>query len=180
MEGGVKKHLASSPRSKSMFLVVPDLTDRTPIGRSGTPDLNRPDHDQADLLPTPPLRNLAGSARSLLPDQPRLPQIFFIIADQAEMPHRQKSQEKSYLGTWSRPYQKVSETCSILPVQVSKVEMKPTDADPPPPDHGSHCGLEGRSPLPDHTSQSPRRSGQANDAPIRGQLSPCLPSATRF
>ena len=38
----------------------------------------------------------------------------------------------------------------------------------PPSDHRSHCGLEGRSPLPDHTSRSPRRSGQANNAPIQG------------
>ena len=58
--------------NSSTHLVVPDLTDRTPIGWSGTPDLNWPDHDEADLLPTPPLRNLAGSARSPLPDQPRL------------------------------------------------------------------------------------------------------------
>ena len=70
------------------FLVVPDLTDRTPIARSGTPDPNWPDQDQADLLPTPPLRNLAGSARSPLPDQLCLPQYFFVIADQAEMPDR--------------------------------------------------------------------------------------------
>ena len=52
-------------------LVVPDLTDRTPIGRSGTPDLNRPkpNHNQADLLPTPSLR------KPCRPDQHRLPQI---------------------------------------------------------------------------------------------------------
>ena len=41
---------------------------------------------------------------------------------------------------------------------------------PPPPHHRSRCGSEGRSPLPDPTSRSPRRSGQANDAPIRWQL----------
>ena len=40
----------------------------------------------------------------------------------------------------------------------------------PPPDHRSRCWLEGRLPHPDTTSRSPRRSGQANDAPIRGQL----------
>ena len=47
--------------------------------------------------------------------------------------------------------------------------MKPAEADHPFPYHRSRCGLEGRSPLPDHTSRSPRRSGQANDAPIRVQ-----------
>ena len=78
--------------------MVPYLTDCAPIGRSGTSDLNWPDHDQADLLPTPPLRNLAGSARSPLPDQPRLPQRFFIVADQAEMPNRDISQEILVLG----------------------------------------------------------------------------------
>ena len=34
-------------------LVVPDLTDRAWIARSGTPDMSRPNHDQADLPPNP-------------------------------------------------------------------------------------------------------------------------------
>ena len=38
---------------------------------------------------------------------------------------------------------------------------------PPPADHRSRCGLEGRLTHPDPTSRSPRQSGQANDAPIR-------------
>ena len=38
---------------------------------------------------------------------------------------------------------------------------------PPPPDHRSRCGLEGRLTHPDPTSRSPRRSRQANDARIR-------------
>ena len=89
------------------------------------------------------------------------------------MPNRQKSPEDKNQGIWIRPYEKNSETCPDLRVQVSEVVMKPTDADhtAPPPDHSSRRGLEGRSPLPDHVSRSPRRSGQANDAPIRGQLS---------
>ena len=41
------------------------------------------------------LQNLAGSARSLLPDQLRLPQKF---SDQAEMPNREKSQEVLYMN----------------------------------------------------------------------------------
>ena len=43
---------------------------------------------------------------------------------------------------------KVSETCPDLPVQVSKVKIKATDADPTPPDHRSRCGSEDRSLLP--------------------------------
>ena len=53
-------------------LVVPDQTDRTPIARHGNPDLNWPDHDQADPPPTPRPMRLAGSAQSRVPDQPRL------------------------------------------------------------------------------------------------------------
>ena len=56
-----------SPNSQVIPLVVPDLTDRTPIARSGTSDLNWADHDQADLLPTPPLRSLAGSGKQKTP-----------------------------------------------------------------------------------------------------------------
>ena len=52
--------------------------------------------------------------------------------------------------------------------------MKPTDADHPHPDHPSRCSLGGRSPLPDHTSGSPRRSGQEKDAPIKVELGQTL------
>ena len=122
----------------------------------------------------PTLAKPCSSARSPLPDQPRLPQKYFIIADQAEMPNQENP--KKY-GIREPGAQKVSEPCPDLPIQASEVKMKPTDADhTPPSDHRSCCSLEGRSPLPDHTSRSPRRSVQANNAPIRGQLrllSPC-------
>ena len=111
--------------------VVPDLTDRTPIGRSGTPDLNWHDHDQPDLLPTPPLRTL--------PDQPDhrcliSPVSLFHhsrpLVTRLKCQIGKKSQEKTVLGNLE---QAISEgfwtlsgfACSGL----------------------SRCGLEGRSPL---------------------------------
>ena len=46
--------------------------------------------------------------------------------------HRPKFVTTLWLGLRSRPYQKVSEICPVLPVQVSEDKMKPTDADHPP------------------------------------------------
>ena len=69
-----------------MFWVLPDLTDRTPVARSGTPDLNWPDHN---LLPTTPLPNLTQWPVSLI-----CPSFALIIADQAEMPNSGKVPRK--------------------------------------------------------------------------------------
>ena len=86
------------------------------------------------------------------------------------MPNRQTSQENMVLGSLEQAIPEGSETCPDFPVQVSEVKMKPTDADHHPLIIVLAAVWRADLPLPDHTSRSPRRSGQANDAPIRGQL----------
>ena len=80
------------------LLVVRDLTNRTQIARSGTPDVNWPDYDQAALPPTQHL-TLAPTCR-ISPISPARsapsPSLFLIIANQADMPNWEKSKKILY------------------------------------------------------------------------------------
>ena len=96
----------------------------------------------------------------------------FFIAYKVEMPKsKKKSQENIVFGNLEQAMPEGFRNLSRFARSGFGGRSEADRCRSAPPDHRSRCGLEGRSPLPDHTSRSPRRSGQANDAPIRGQLS---------
>ena len=148
--------------SPSPLLVVPDLTVRTPIA------------DQEPLIWTDPITIMLICLQQhpcwispITPTRSSLSHFFSSQHTRLKCEIGKRHPPKIYEGTWISRFLNLGRIRMIRWCSTWSRPMQIT----PPPDRQSHCGFEGRSPLAEHTSRSPRQSRQAKDAPIRAQLS---------